>query len=103
LAADYRCPLSSGRELEFHTNYFWQSKEQYSLPQSASTLQGGYGILNASVGLNFSDGWRIALIGKNLLNKSYVESMAAGTGYVAIAVPRDADRYFGVQLRKDFF
>lgn len=103
LSADYRHPLSFGPELELYTNYYWQSRVQYDLAQSPNTIQGAYGILNASVGLNFQDGWRVALIGKNLLDKSYVSAMATGSGYVTISVPRDADRYFGVQLRKEFF
>lgn len=103
ISADYRHPLPLGPELELYANYFWQAREQFSLPATTTTEQGAYGILNASVALNFDSGWRVALIGKNLLNKSYVEAMANGTGYVAIAVPRDASRYFGVQLRKDFF
>lgn len=103
VSVDYRHPLAIGPQLELYANYFWQTSEQYSLPQSPSTVQGAYGILNASVGLNFDNGWRVALIGKNLLDKSYVSAMATGTGFVAIAVPRDADRYFGLQLRKDFF
>ncbi|MFM0697707.1 TonB-dependent receptor [Paraburkholderia sediminicola] len=103
VSADYRHPLPFGPELELYANYFWQAREQFSLPATATTEEGAYGIMNASVALNFDSGWRIALIGKNLLNKSYVAAMANGTGYVAIAVPRDASRYFGVQLRKDFF
>jgi iron complex outermembrane receptor protein len=103
LSADYHYPLTMGTQLEVYSNYFWQSREQYSLPQSTTTSQGAYGILNASIGLNFDTGWRVALIGKNLLNKYYVNAMGDGTGYVAIAVPRDAERYFGVQLHKDFF
>jgi iron complex outermembrane receptor protein len=103
VSADYRRPLPIGPELELYANYFWQTREQFSLPASTGTEQGAYGIMNASVALNFDNGWRVALIGKNLLNKSYVAAMATGTGYVAIAVPRDASRYFGLQLRKDFF
>lgn len=103
LSADYRRPLWFGPELEVYANYFWQSRVQYDLAQSPNTIQGAYGILNASVGLNFDNGWRVALIGKNLLDKQYVSVMATGSGYVTIGVPRDADRYFGIQLRKDFF
>jgi iron complex outermembrane receptor protein len=103
LSADYRHPLSIGPELELYANYFWQTRQQYDLGQSPYTIQGAYGILNGSIALNFDNGWRVALIGKNLLDKSYVSAMATGTGYVSIAVPRDADRYFGIQLRKDFF
>ena len=103
LSANYRRPLGFGPQLELYADYFWQSRTQYDLAQSPNTIQGAYGIVNASIALNFDNGWRVALIGKNLLDKSYVAAMATGSGYVTIAVPRDADRYFGIQLRKDFF
>jgi iron complex outermembrane receptor protein len=51
---------------------------------------------------DYSNGWRVALLGKNLADKSYSPLLASGGNYIYRAVPRDDERYFGVQLRKDF-
>ena len=60
-------------------------------------------VWNASVALaDYSNGWRVALLAKNLADKSYSPLLASGGNYIYRAVPRDDERYFGVQLRKDF-
>ncbi|WP_437882053.1 TonB-dependent receptor [Pseudomonas sp. LRF_L74] len=101
--ADYSIPLANGLDVELSTDYSWQDKVQYSLDQNADTIQGAYGIWNASVALaNYNDGWRVALLAKNLADKSYSPLLASGGSYIYRSVPRDDERYFGVQLRKDF-
>lgn len=101
--ADYVIPLDNGLDIELATDYSWQDKVQYSLDQNPDTIQGAYGIWNASIALaDYNQGWRVALLGKNLADKSYSPLLATGTGYVYRVVPRDDERYFGVQLRKDF-
>ena len=60
-----------------------------------------YGIFNASLAFSFSDDdYRISIIGKNLTDESYVTTYS-GDGF-RYQIPRDADRYFGVQLRAKF-
>jgi len=60
-----------------------------------------YAILNASLAFSFSDDdYRISIIGKNLTDESYVTTYS-GDGF-RYQIPRDADRYFGVQLRAKF-
>jgi iron complex outermembrane receptor protein len=44
----------------------------------------------------------VALLGKNLGDKSYAQALATGGNYVYRSVPRDDQRYVGVQVRKDF-
>lgn len=101
--ADYSIPLDNGLDVELSTDYSWQDEVQFSLDQNQNTIQGAYGIWNASIALaNYNDGWRLALLGKNLADKSYAQALATGGNYVYRAVPRDDQRYFGVQLRKDF-
>ena len=101
--ADYSIPLNNGLDLELSTDYSWQDEVQFSLDQNQNTIQGAYGIWNASIALaDYNDGWRVALLGKNLADKSYAQALATGGNYVYRAVPRDDQRYFGVQLRKDF-
>ncbi|MGI4840771.1 MAG: TonB-dependent receptor [Janthinobacterium lividum] len=101
--ADYSIPLDNGLDVELSTDYNWQSEVQYDISQNPDTKQGAYGIWNASVALaDYNNGWRVALLAKNLTDKSYSPLLASGTGYIYRAVARDDQRYFGVQLRKDF-
>ena len=101
--ADYVIPLEGGLDVELSSDFSWQDRVQFSLDQNPDTVQGAYGIWNASIALaNYNDGWRVALIGKNLGDKSYAQSLASGGSYIYRAVPRDDERYFGVQLHKDF-
>ena len=101
--ADYSIPLDNGLDIELGTDYSWQSEVQYDISQNPDTKQGAYGIWNASVALaDYSNGWRVALLAKNLTDKSYSPLLASGSGYIYRAVPRDDERYLGVQLRKDF-
>ncbi|MHC8320378.1 TonB-dependent receptor [Pseudomonas sp. GB2N2] len=101
--ADYSIPLNNGLDIELGTDYSWQSEVQYDIAQNPNTKQGAYGLWNVSVALaDYSNGWRVALLGKNLTDKSYSPLLASGGNYIYRAVPRDDERYFGVQLRKDF-
>ena len=60
-----------------------------------------YGIVNASVAFSFNDdAYRISLIGKNLTDESFVTTYSGDN--FRYQIPRDADRYFGVQLRAKF-
>ncbi|MRW93769.1 TonB-dependent receptor [Duganella sp. FT80W] len=101
--ANYALSLANGQVVDFGAEYSWQAKTQYDLFQSADAIQGAYGIVNGSVALSSPvGGWRIALVGKNLTNKSYATNLVASTGYVTRAVPRDDQRYFGITARKEF-
>ncbi|TBU95839.1 TonB-dependent receptor [Phytopseudomonas dryadis] len=103
LRADYSIPLENGLDLELGTDYNWQSEVQYSLDQNRDTRQGAYGIWNASVALaDYNAGWRVALLARNLTDRSYAPLLSSSTGGITRMVPRDDERYFGVQLRKDF-
>jgi len=60
-----------------------------------------YGIINASLAFSFNDDdYRISIIGKNLTDESYVTTYSGDN--FRYQIPRDADRYFGVQLRAKF-
>ncbi len=103
LQALYRIPLQSGQQVELGGDYRWQSKEQYQLTQTPDTIQAAYGIVNASIALNDpAHGRRIALVGKNLANRSYSSYLAQSSNFLQRWVPRDDERYFGVTLRQDF-
>lgn len=101
--ASYALPLQNGFIVDFSADYTYQAKTQYDLFQSADAIQGAYGIVNAGIALSSpAGGWRIALVGKNLANKSYATNLVTSTGYVTRAVPRDDVRYFGITARKEF-
>ncbi|WP_416763084.1 TonB-dependent receptor [Roseateles sp. So40a] len=101
--ASYRFALAGGRQLELGGDYAWQSRVQYDIGQYADTVQGAYGIWNASVALQQpSQGWRVAMVVKNVLDKSYASFLGRGSAFVNRWVPRDDQRYFGVQARYDF-
>ncbi|MBB3102143.1 hypothetical protein FHR87_003619 [Azomonas macrocytogenes] len=44
----------------------------------------------------------MSFLGKNLNDKSYASAMASGGNYIYRFVPRDDERYFGVQAHFDF-
>jgi iron complex outermembrane receptor protein len=101
---DYTIPLRQTRfDLELATSFTWQSKVQYDINQSQDTIQGAYGLWDASVSLvDSSDKLRISLIGKNLTDKYYaISKINAGT-YIRQIAPRDSERYFGINIRKEF-
>lgn len=101
--ANYALPLQNGFIVDLSADYTYQAKTQYDLFQSADAIQGAYGVVNAGIALSSPvGGWRIALVGKNLANKSYATNLVTSTGYVTRAVPRDDERYFGITARKEF-
>ena len=69
--------------------------------QDDPALLPDYALLNASLAFSFEDdAYRISLIGKNLTDESYATAYN-GDGF-RYQIPRDADRYFGVQFRANF-
>jgi iron complex outermembrane receptor protein len=98
----YATQLASGYRLELGADYAWQSETQFDLSTSTNTIQPSYGIFNAYVG--FGDprkGWRVALVGKNLGDKSYAQYLQPGAN-TQRSVPRDDERYYGVTARLEF-
>ncbi|WP_088278882.1 TonB-dependent receptor [Ideonella sp. A 288] len=102
LQTTYRMSVGSGLALDLGADYSWQSKVQYDIGQFADTIQPAYGILNASIALSDPiKGWRAALLVKNVTDKSYASLLLRAAGMTR-AVPRDDQRYVGVNLRYDF-
>jgi iron complex outermembrane receptor protein len=64
-----------------------------------------YTLMDASIGIAPQSGaWRAALVGKNLTDEAYVSLLTPGGpgNSIRLMVPRDADRYWGVQFRYNF-
>ena len=102
LRAKYTQPLSGGLTLDYGVDANFQSKTNFDLQQQPDSVQGAYTIVNASVALVSTAGWRVALIGKNLGDKSYASFIQNSGNHINRYVPRDDERYFGVNARYDF-
>ncbi|MDC0602498.1 TonB-dependent receptor [Aliiglaciecola sp.] len=90
-----------GMDVIFNSSYVYTDEINSGGPGTEGPFLPSYGILNASVAFSFDDdAYRISLIGKNLTDKSYVTTFS-GDGF-RYQIPRDASRYFGVQLRMNF-
>jgi len=101
--ANYAVPLPNGLQADLNADYSYQTRTQFDLFQSPLAIQGAYGIVNAAVELSSSEGgWRVALVGKNLADRSYATNLIVNTGYVTRTVPRDDRRYVGITARKEF-
>ncbi len=101
--ANYKTPIGSGLTLDVGGDYNWQSKVLFDITQAPDTYQTAYGIFNATVAVSDAGkGWRVAILGKNLANKSYAAALATGGAFIVRAVPRDDRRYFGINARLDF-
>ena len=100
--ANYKIDVGNGLRLDLATDYSWQSEVQYDLSIATNTIQPSYGIVNMSVALSSpAAGWRVALLGKNLGDRSYAAFLGAGAN-TQRSVPRDDQRYFGINARLDF-
>jgi iron complex outermembrane receptor protein len=104
LEGDYLYPLTNDIDLDLDTDYNWQSAIQYQLSETPDTIQPQYGIWNASIGLvGTTQGWSARLLVKNITNQHYSSYLSHGDVFGVVRwVPRDDDRYFGVNLRKEF-
>jgi len=83
------------------SNLTYQTKVQYQLDQNPLTVQGGYAVVNAEIGLEDKDGaYTFAFFVRNLFDQNYTGNIFASAfngGRVYQQVVRDADRYWGVR------
>ena len=100
--AEYRAPVSGGVDLVVGTDVNWRTDTQYSINQTPDTIQPGYAIWNANIGIATDDGLRVMLLARNLTDKSYSTFLTRFGQGVARFVPRDDQRYFGISINKDF-
>lgn len=105
LTTNYVTELESMTIL-WNATYVYTDEQMATLPSnngdfSPAVMLPDYGLLNASVAFSFDDDkYRISLIGKNLTDEQYFSSYS-GDGF-RYQIPRDADRYFGIQLKMNF-
>jgi len=107
----YMISLNYFTELEemnitWNSSYVYTDEQKATLPTNTGAFNPevvlpDYAILNASIKFSFDDdNFHITLIGRNLTDESYYTSYS-GDGF-RYQVPRNTDRYFGLQLRKLF-
>jgi iron complex outermembrane recepter protein len=103
LRGKYTVPLTGKLSLDLGSDVSWQSRTNFDLSQQPDSFQPSYSIINASVGLaDIAAGWRVALVAKNLTDKSYATFIQSSGNHINRYVPRDDQRYFGVTARWDF-
>ena len=96
--------MTSAYDVSLETDYNWQSQVQYQLTETPNTIQPAYGVWNASVALlGKTNGWTARFLVKNILDQHYSPYLAGGNlGGLVRWVPRDDQRYVGINLHKDF-
>ena len=102
LRLKYTQPLGGALSLDYGADVSWQSKTIFDLQQQPDSVQQAYTIVNASIALQSTAGWRLALVGKNLTDQSYASFIQSSGNHINRYVPRDDARYFGVSFRYDF-
>lgn len=83
----------------------WSVRSGYNSDTSSSqyTRIGGYGVVNASIGLQFREGWEADLFARNLLDKNYLTALTVQTGNSGLILGQAGDpRVAGVLVRRKF-
>ncbi|MFO1329223.1 MAG: TonB-dependent receptor [Rubrivivax sp.] len=103
LRLKYTQALSGNLSIDWGLDASWQSKTMFDLQQQPDSFQPDYAIFNARVALMSTAGWSLALVGRNLADKSYSTLVQNNPGpAITRYVPRDDRRYWGVNFRYDF-
>jgi iron complex outermembrane receptor protein len=99
LGADYVVPFKMD-EILFHADWNGRSGYNSDTTNSIYTAIGGFGVVNASVGYQFSKGWQVEVFARNLLNKDYVSALTIQTGNSGLILGQPSDpRLVGVSIR----
>jgi iron complex outermembrane receptor protein len=97
-----------GFDAIFTGTWKYQSPVNFSLSQDPLTYQGGYGIVNLSVGLQHTDGanYRITLFADNVFDRHYYDGLTDYTPFSTANtfgfVPRDFRAYYGIRAAYSF-
>ncbi|MDP3676750.1 MAG: TonB-dependent receptor [Novosphingobium sp.] len=109
LSTDYRARTGGAIDVFLGASSNFQSKQLSVFAPNAVQRQlgtiDGYGLVNLSLGVGDADGrYRLTLQARNVFDTSYAAAIATGGpgGSYRYQIPRDADRYFGVNGRFSF-
>lgn len=102
----YLQPVPGPIDLFATLGYRWQTEVQFDLEQDPNTIEGSYGILDLSVGIQSDDGrWVLTGFAKNVTNNFYRSLLADFSPIIQgdlQFVPRDFERFYGVNLTWNF-
>jgi iron complex outermembrane receptor protein len=107
LSAEWRLALATIDVIPAFTAAY-QSEQYADIGRRAALVNrriAPYGTLDATLSFVTRDErYRLTLVGRNLTDESYASLLQTGgpAGTVRYVIPRDADRYFGVQVRANF-
>jgi iron complex outermembrane recepter protein len=103
-AATYTVPLSSSLEFRANVNEKYNSSYNTGSDLDPRKLQGGYGLLNARLGVGSTDGkWTVEIWGANLANKGYYQvAFDAPIQYGQVDAFLADPRTFGITARTKF-
>ncbi|MDP9083655.1 MAG: TonB-dependent receptor [Pseudomonadota bacterium] len=77
LTARYERPLGASLIGFVQANHTYRSSVIYDTTDDPNTRQGGYGLLNSTLGVTTADGhWGVAIYGNNILDKHHVDTIA---------------------------
>ena len=104
-SGEYSMPLGVNSEAFVRGAYAHIDDQESLLPGNDGSISTnsrlpGYDLVDLVIGLRYMDRYRVELIGKNLLDESFVTTFS-GDGF-RYQIPRDADRRFGVNFSADF-
>jgi iron complex outermembrane receptor protein len=105
LNADYGWNLTERLDMFVNGTLTYTDSQYTDLGENPLLEIDSYLLLDASVGVAATDGaWRATLVGRNLTDESYPTLITPGGpgGSLRYLIPRDADRYFGVQFKVSF-
>ncbi|MGK0268433.1 MAG: iron complex outermembrane receptor protein [Paraglaciecola sp.] len=100
---DYQMEINDVLDAHWNTQVAYQSEQWANLGEKDANYLESRSIVNASVGIsNKDDSARLTLVIKNLTDKAYATEARSDAGALVALVPRDAERYFGVNYRVSF-
>ena len=110
LMAEYRWEAFAGYDMFVNGSVSYTDEQYTDLPNAVTgpnpdLLIDSYTLIDASIGVSpQSNAWRLTLVGKNLSDESYASLLTPGGpgNSVRMLIPREADRYWGVQFRMNF-
>ncbi|MGP1354466.1 MAG: TonB-dependent receptor [Parasphingopyxis sp.] len=104
----YEAPISNSLEAFVQASMRFQSEVQFGLDQNPNTIQDGYAIVDATIGIgDIDDDFTVSLFVRNLFDTNYAalifqDPLLTGAVNLQQFRPRDADRYFGGSVRFRF-
>jgi iron complex outermembrane receptor protein len=114
LAANWTIETGGFANVELGANLSITSDQVSSLQSGATAAElavrrgitiDGYALVDANIAIVDPDGvWRVNFVGRNLTDTSYATLIGTGGpgGSFRYLLPRDVDRYFGVNVRFNY-